>query len=456
MIFRESETVELKRTVTDNIKKEIIAFANCQGGKIYIGVDDDGTPAGLEDPDRTSLQISSSVRDAVRPDLTMFIHYEILESNGKQILCVDVQRGTERPYYIAGKGLRPEGVYVRQGMSAVPASETAIRRMIMETDGGRFEEIRSLEQDLTFDAAEREFQLRNVEFGPQQMQTLKIKNSCGIYTNLGLLLSDQCVHTIRAAVFQGTDQNVFRDRREFSGSLLAQLNEVYAYIDRYNETQATFDGLLRVDARDYPETAVREALLNAVVHRDYALRASTLISLYSDRIEFISAGGLMPGIEKEDILMGLSVCRNQNLANVFYRLRLIEAYGTGIRKIMRAYEGTGCTPKIETTANVFRLTLPNVHFVQSAEKSIYSPMNVKSPASWPERKSGTVRETEEGHVLEFLRRNGSVTRRDAEEMLETSASTADRILRGMVDEGLLVRKGQGRSTRYVLVKEEKK
>lgn len=159
MIYQESETVELKSIVVDDIKKEIIAFANCEGGKLYIGVQDDGTVVGLDNPDEAALQISNMVRDAIKPDLTMFLHYETMNENGKQIVVIDVQQGTERPYYIAKKGLRPEGVFVRQGYSSVPATNTAIRHMIKETDGDYFEEMRSLEQDLTFETAEKEISI---------------------------------------------------------------------------------------------------------------------------------------------------------------------------------------------------------------------------------------------------------------------------------------------------------
>lgn len=158
------------------------------------------------------------------------------------------------------------------------------------------------------------------------MQTLKITSSDGLYTNLGLLLSDQYPHTVKAAVFEGTDQSVFKDRREFSGSLMRQLDDVYDYIDFHNQTHATFQKLLRVDTRDYPEVAVREALLNSIVHRDYSFRADTLIGVYDDRIEFVSVGGPLPGFELEDLMMGVTACRNPRLANVFYRLQFIEAH----------------------------------------------------------------------------------------------------------------------------------
>ena len=257
MIFQESETVELKAIVVEDIKKEVIAFANCEGGKLYIGVQDDGTVSGLDNPDETSLQISNMVRDAIKPDLTMFLHYETVTVDGKKIVTVDIQQGTERPYYIAKKGLRPEGVYVRQGYSSVPATNTAIRRMIKETDGDHFEEMRSLEQNLTFESAKKVFAERNVKFGLTQMKTLGMVTQDGVYTNLGLLLSDQCVHTIKAAVFQGRTQSEFKDRREFSGSLFRQMDEAYDFIDFRNQTHSTFDKLYRIDRRDYPETAVR-------------------------------------------------------------------------------------------------------------------------------------------------------------------------------------------------------
>ena len=241
------------------------------------------------------------------------------------------------------------------------------------TDGDRFEAMRSLNQELTFEAVKKEFALRKVEFGSQQMRTLKLIDQDGLYSNLGMLLSDQCIHTIKVAVFQGTDQTVFKDRREFGGSLLQQMNEVYDFIDFRNQTRSTIEKLLRTDVRDYPEIAVREALLNLLVHRDYSFSASALIRIYADRIEFVSIGGLMPGIELEDVMMGISVCRNQDLANVFYRLHLIEAYGTGIGKTMRAYESVTEKPVIETTKNAFEIILPNINIKYESDIVLYIP-----------------------------------------------------------------------------------
>ena len=435
MGFQESETVELKTIVVDDIKKEIIAFANCEGGKLYIGVRDDGTVIGLDDPDGTALQVSNMVRDAVKPDLTMFLHYETLNIDGKQIVSIDIQQGTERPYYIAKKGLRPEGVYVRQGYSSVPASNTAIRRMIKETDGDHFEEMRSLEQSLTFETAEKEFSERNILFGQAQMKTLGIMSHDGVYTNLGLLLSDQCVHTVKAAVFEGTTQDEFKDRKEFSGSLFRQMNEVYDYIDFRNQTHSTFEKLRRIDKKDYPETAVREALLNLLVHREYSFSASAFIRIYTDRIEFISIGGLVNGVTLKDVMMGISVCRNAKLANIFYRLELIEACGTGMRKIMGAYSGTGAEPQIETSDNAFKIILPNLNVRMGQEE----------PAA------GRSKDCEPWEVIiAMAKENGSFTRREIEKRLGISQTTCGRLLRQMVENGQIVQVGKGRNTQYHL------
>ncbi len=435
MIFQESETVELKAIVVEDLKKEIIAFANCEGGKLYIGVLDDGTVAGLDNPDETSLQISNMVRDAIKPDLTMFLHYETVTVDGKKIVAVDIQQGTERPYYIAKKGLRPEGVYVRQGYSSVPATNTAIRRMIKETDGDHFEEMRSLEQKLTFESAKKIFAERNVKFGFTQMKTLGMATQDGVYTNLGLLLSDQCVHTIKAAVFQGITQSEFKDRKEFSGSLFRQMNEAYDFIDFRNQTHSTFDKLYRIDRRDYPETAVREALMNLLVHREYSFRASTFISLYSDRLEFISIGGLVSGVSLKDVTMGISVCRNAKLANIFYRLELIEACGTGIIKIMEAYEGTGMTPQIETSDNAFKIILPNLNAMPEPARQI----QVNSEKSMPEEK-----------VIAVTKQRGFVTRKEIEILLGMGQSSCGRLLKKMIENGLLIQEGTGKNIHYCL------
>lgn len=427
MTLFENITTEFKQEYTADINKTVIAFANTNGGTVYIGITDDGGIVGVGDIDSTMLKAGNSIRDSIKPDVTLFVNYQQEIIDGKAVIKVIVQKGTSSPYYLASKGIRPEGVYVRQGASTVPATETAILRMIKDTDGEKYEDVRSLNQDLTFAEAKREFTVRNVPFGVSQQKTLGLMNADSIYTNLALLLSDQCVHTVKLAVFEGTAKAVFKDRREFTGSLLKQLNDVYEFIDRYNRIRSEFEGLHRIDKRDYPVEAVREALLNALVHRDYSFRDSTLISIFDDRIELVSIGGLVKGISFNDMMLGVSVARNRNLANVFYRLTLIEAYGIGMPKIIRSYEGFVVKPQIEVTDNAFKITLPNIN--ETAAKA-------------------TLNENER-IVMTLLQSKDAIVRKDVEAALGVSQSMAVRVLKGLVDKSEIRAVGGGKNTRYV-------
>lgn len=207
------------------------------------------------------------------------------------------------------------------------------------------------------------------------------------------------------------------------------------FIDFHNQTHSTFDKLYRIDRRDYPETAVREALMNLLVHREYSFRASTFISLYTDRLEFTSIGGLVSGVTLKDVTMGISVCRNTKLANVFYRLELIEAYGTGLIKIMDAYEGTGMTPQIKTSDNAFKIILPNLNAMPESVKSI---------------QIGLEKDTMEEKVVALAKERGGVKRKEVEILLGIGQSSSGRLLKKMIENDLLIKEGKGKNTYYCL------
>lgn len=171
--MQETERIEFKRMVTDDIAKEVIAFANAEGGAIYIGVADDGTPVGLADFDAEYTRLTNIIRDAILPDVTVFVHYTKMDGDW---IRVDVNEGSSKPYYLKKHGLKPSGVYVRQGASAAPASSEKIRQMIKDSDGDTFEALRSLEQDLTFTAAEETFARYHVEFDPSKTIALGLEN----------------------------------------------------------------------------------------------------------------------------------------------------------------------------------------------------------------------------------------------------------------------------------------
>lgn len=426
MKLYESETLELKEAYTPDLKKEIVAFANTNGGIIYIGVKDNGEIIGLDNADFVMQQISNSLRDSIRPDVTMFTNIKLLQKDNKHYIELTVSTGTKRPYYLSDKGIKPIGVYVRRGTTSVPASEEAIRMMIKMTDGDTFETNRSLNQDLTFNRLKEELTKRDLEFTEIQMKNSGILSSDNIYTNMGLLVSDQCKHSIKIAFFQGIDKIVFKDRKELTGSLFAQLIDAYKAIDFYNGTKATFHDLLRTDERDYPEEAIREALLNAIVHRDYSYSGSTFINIYSDRLEIISLGGLVSGISLEAAMLGASQPRNEKLANLFYRMRLIEAYGTGIRKIISCYKGLSIQPEFESVEGAFKVVLPNIHAQEIiTENEKYLP------------------------ILKLLEHQKEITRSDVEMALGVGTTYAIKILKEMIDKELIRKVGMGRQTRYV-------
>ena len=426
MKLYESETIELKEIYTADLKKEIVAFANTNGGTIYIGVNDDGEIVGLDDADFVMQQISNSLRDSIRPDVSMFTNIELLQEKSKFFIKLTVSQGTKKPYYLSDKGLKPTGVYVRSGTTSAPASEDAIRMMIKTTDGDSFETNRSLVQELTFHRLDEELIKRGLEFTEVQMKNLGILSSDGIYTNMGLLVSDQCKHSIKFAIFQGTDKLVFRDRKEFTGSLFTQLTDAYRTIDFYNGTKASFHDLLRTDERDYPEDAVREALLNAIVHRDYSFSGSTFINLYSNRLEIISLGSLVSGLSLEAAMLGASQSRNEKLAALFYRMKLIEAYGTGISKIISCYKEFSVQPEFENVEGAFRVVLPNIHArVLTNENEKYLP------------------------IIKLFEKQKEITRSDVEETLGSGTTHAINMLKEMLDKDLICKVGNGKLTKYV-------
>lgn len=436
MLF-ESENTEFKAKLSDEIYKEVIAFANTDGGTIYIGIDDKGNVIGLENVDDSYTRLTNGIRDAIQPDVTMFIRYVLQED---KVIRIEVGEGSYKPYYLKSKGLKPNGVYVRQGASSAPASQELIRKMIKDTDGDQFEDMRTMEQELTFEEAANAFKHYGVEFSEDKFITLGLINlHDDHYTNLALLLSDQCKHTVKVAVFADEDKTIFKDAKEFEGSIFRQLDDTYSYLLLCNRTMSTFQGLNRIEKKDYPEEALREALLNAMVHRDYSFSGSIIINVNDSEIEFISIGGLLPGLSVEDIQSGISQPRNRKLAEIFHRLKLIESYGTGIRRIYKLYENNSVKPRIEVTPNAFKLILPNANY-----KNIIEPIkNIKEQITLKITPQMKV-------VIDYLSEYGEIGEEELQELLNVKRTRAYIIARQMIEQGLIECSGRGANKRYYL------
>ena len=438
MIY-ESENVEYKSQMLEDLYKEVIAFANTDGGVIYIGVDDQGNLTGIDDVDKTYTKLTNGIRDAIQPDVTMFVRY-VLQDN--KVIRIEVGEGSYKPYYLKAKGLKPTGVYVRQGASSVQASPDQIRRMIKDSDGDVFEEMRTMEQDLTFEEAEKAFERYGVEFSEDKYIALGLRNlHDDQYTNLALLLSDQCQHTTKVAVFGDTANLTFKDSKEFGGSIFKQLDDTYFYLSLCNRTAAVFKGLERIEKSDYPEEALREALLNALVHRDYSFSGSIIINVNDASMEFISIGGLLPGLSAEDIRSGISQPRNRKLAEIFHRLRLIESYGTGIRRIFSLYKDSPVQPKIQVTSNTFKLILPNLNAAEPLPQTTAPAASTTVSATvTPQMKV----------VLDYLAEYGEMNDEELQELLNIKKTRAYLLTRQMSEAGLIEIEGRGVNKKYRL------
>ena len=430
-MFVEDEYTELKQELTKDIKKEIIAFANTNGGKIYIGVDDNGNAVGLKNIKEDIEALSSMIKEGITTDLTLFTKISQEKVNNKNIIRLDIMEAPNKPYYLTEKGIKPSGVYLRLGNTSIPASEEIIKKMINESQNNSFETIISKTQNLTFDYAKSVFEKHNIELNKSKMKTLNIINLKNEYTNLGLLLSDECPFSIKCAIFNGKNKLEFRDRREFEGSILKQVNDTFEFLELINKTKGEIVGLERIDTRDYPIFALRESLLNAIIHRDYNYTGSILISVFDDRIEITSLGGLVKGLEINDIYSGISETRNSNLSNIFYRLKYVESFGTGIGRIIESYEGFSKKPEFLITENTFKTVLYNVNYKDNIEEN-KNDMN------------------EEETIVDYLKSNKRINRKTIEEISNVSSTKAKNILSEMVKNNVLNVKGNGKNTYYTL------
>jgi ATP-dependent DNA helicase RecG len=431
--YEESAVMELKRDINNDFKKEIIAFANTDGGEIFVGVDRDGVPVGVSDCEDTMARIGNMIRDGIKPDLTAYTSIEAINEDDVKIIRVAVLRGVKRPYHLTDKGLKSSGVFVRHGVSSVPATDEAIRTMLRESDGSAFDKSRSVNQELTFDYAGKYFADANLSFSAGNRRTLNLIDTDGYFTNAALLLSDQCEYSIKCAVYAGTGKTRFKARKEFFGSILKQLDNVYEYLSMNNNLNSTFDKLKRLDHPDYPPYALRETLLNAIAHRDYDYSGSTLINIFDDRIEFVSLGGLVKGLTLDDIMYGVSQPRNTVIANVFFRLELIESYGAGIGRIMESYGNCLRQPLLRPNPASFVVTLPKRISGPAPGESGFSP---------------------EESVIRLIAAKGFVTRSDVEALLNSSKNPAIMLLNKLMNERRIVKTGAARAIRYTLPNRE--
>ena len=421
-MISESNIIEFKREVNDSIIKEVIAFCNSSGGTILIGYDDNGKVYGLDNAKEDLDKICNKLHDSIEPDVSFLISPRIEREDNKDIIVLEVLQGTNKPYYIKSKGMTPNGVFIRVGATSQPATRDSIREMLIESSGITFEKNISVNQDLTFVYTEKYFKEKGIAFGVREKKILGITNEKDMYTNLGLLLSDQCPYTIKMAVYSDTTKREFIDRKETSvGSVLLQMEEAETYLKLNNRISSKIQGMERIDTYDYNEECIREILFNSIGHRNYEIPGSNLIHIFTDRIEFLSLGGLVKGLTLEDIKLGSSFSRNPKLVSVFHRLGLVESYGSGIPRMLDIYKEAINLPTILTAPNSFLVIMPKYSIKKEYLK-----------------------------VIEYLKNNNNATREEIEKLLNLKKLSTIYILNDMIDRNLIIKEGNSKNIIYKL------
>ena len=431
-MYIESETVELKQELNKNIKKEIVALANSKGGTIYIGIKDDGKILGLKDIKSDVEALSGMIREGIIGNLTTYADIEVKAIKGKDIIELHITSAPDKPYYLADKGLKSSGVFIRHGSSTIQATDEIIRKMLIESSKRSYEEEISNNQNLTFNYAIEIFEKNNIKFSKEKYKSLKLITD-NKFNNLALLLSDQNPFTIKCAIFEGRNKTIFKDRKEFSGSYLKIVEDAFYYMNLSNHINSIFKGLQRIDKKDYPDFSIRESLLNAIIHRDYYFNGSILLSIFDDRIEINSTGGLISTLSLTDVYNGVSESRNPNFAEIFHRLDYVENYGTGVGRIINEYNDSNLKPMIELTENVFKIILPNRNYVEQ-KNNIFETNNL----------------SQEENIIKFIEENTKITRAEVEKLLKIGNTRSKQIINKLLNDNILVKKGTGKNTYYVL------
>ena len=392
----ESKNVEYKVTLPDKSEKymkTIVAFANTQGGKLVVGIDDKTHEiVGVENEILFQVMdgIANAVSDSCMPQIIPDIEPQTVD--GKTVIVVSVEAGKNRPYYLKSKG-KENGTYIRVAGTSRQAFPEKIRELEMEGARISWDELTCVGYSVSDEATERLCQdienfrkkagMTEHSVKKEQLINWKIlKQSEGqvMATNAyALLTSDYFPFSkTQCAVFKGTDRAVFLDKREFTGPIYAQIESAVDFVLRNIRLGARIDGLVRKEKYELPLEAIREMIINAHCHRNLLDESCIQVAVYDDRLEVTSPGGLYNGLTYEEVMNGHSKIRNKAIANIFSQMGLVEAWGSGIKRILNAAKEYGLLePKFQEFDNMFRvelfrdslpMTLENKNIGETSEK----------------------------------------------------------------------------------------
>lgn len=412
---REPDDLEYKSEINRGFLKTVSAFANFNGGRIVFGVDGDGAVEGLDNPKQACLDIENRINDSISPRPSFLLE---IGENGRTVE-LSVEEGLDKPYLSGGKAYR------RSDSATVEVDGVELKRLILEGQNLSFDALPARSGDLEFTVLGKRLSsaLGVNALTNDVMRTLGLLDG-DVFTNAAALLADENAFSgIDMAKF-GADHDTILDRKTVKGvSVIAQFDRAIAFFERYCEYEA-IKGADRVSVERIPKKAFREAIANALAHRTWDVDACVRISLSDDDAEIVSPGGLVPGMTKEAYLDGrFSLLRNPVLAESMFRAGLIEKFGTGVRRIRRAYEGTGSSPSFEVGDGYISVKLPFV-----------------------DRRCALT--DEEWLALDAIPENRLVSRSTVSEVTGYEKTKTVRQLNSLVGKGYLRQEGEGRGRRY--------
>lgn len=383
----ESKNIEYKVTLPDKSEKymkTIVAFANTQGGKLVVGVDDKTHEiVGVENEILFQLMdgIANAVSDSCMPQIIPDIEPQTVDE--KTVIIVSVEAGKNRPYYLKSKG-KENGTYIRVAGTSRQAFPEKIRELEMEGARISWDELTCVGYPVSKEATEKlcsDIESFREKAGMTERSVKKeqlinwkiLKQSEGqlLATNAyALLTSDYFPFSkTQCAVFKGTDRAVFLDKREFTGPIYTQIEETVDFVLRNIRLGATIDGLVRKEKYELPPEAIREMIINAHCHRNLLDESCIQVAVYDDRLEVTSPGGLYNGLTYEEVMNGHSKIRNKAIANIFSQMGLVEAWGSGIKRIFNAAKEYDLPePKFQEFDNMFRVELFRNNSMTELEK----------------------------------------------------------------------------------------
>ena len=431
MKYEESNKIELKRKMVDDLDKEIVAFLNAHGGTIYVGVDDSGKVVGVPQQlkDEYDERVSAILTNNIKPNARSKIEFSY---NDDEVLAINIKEGDSKPYYLTCKGPKPSGTYIRVGRSKRPATDDEILTMIRDSSGWLWESQISKEQGLTFDEISKIAKKKGLDFGTHKFRNLKIVNNEAKFTNLGLLVSDQNPIEVKFAVY---DKNLdFKVKEEFHGSIAAIADDVLKYAELFNTTSAKIipGQISRVETKSYPGASLREAILNAICHAEYFAPSNIKIEFFLDKVKVTNPGNIYNNGTLEDIKNGIQSFRNPSLVILLNKLGYIENYGTGIQRILEAYQDTELQPEFYVSKSYFMVTLHNLNPIEPN-------MNPIEPNANQKESMGTTRTCDD--IILRLISNGKKTNKELMKETNLSKTTNFRITQRLKSSGKIYKVG---------------